>query len=115
MPLLVMRKTDNSKSPPPVVKMLQIDTEQVGQRIDNFLLRICKGVPKSHLYKAIRGGQVRVNKGRVSADYRLNLGDVVRVPPMRLPDPGKAIPAPPATFPVIFEDDALLVINKPAG
>jgi 23S rRNA pseudouridine955/2504/2580 synthase len=102
--------------------MLQIETrlitiapEHEGQRVDNYLLRLCKGVPKSHLYKAIRGGQVRVNKGRVGADYRLAAGDVLRVPPLRLPDPGAPRPVPGAEFPVVFEDEALLVIDKPAG
>lgn len=95
--------------------MLQIDTEQAGQRLDNFLIRHCKGVPKSHLYKAIRSGQVRVNKGRISADYRLAEGDTVRVPPLRLPAADQARPVPPAVFPVVYEDEALLVIDKPAG
>jgi len=110
-----MRKLENDKPPPVAVRMLQIDTEQAGQRIDNFLLRLCKGVPKSHLYKAIRGGQVRVNKGRVSADYRLQAGDAVRVPPLRLPRPDEPRPVPPASFPVVYEDNSLLVVNKPAG
>lgn len=95
--------------------MFQVDTNLAGQRLDNFLIRICKGVPKSHLYKAIRSGEVRVNKGRISADYRLAEGDVVRIPPLRLPAPGRAAPVPPATFPVVYEDEAILVINKPAG
>ncbi|WP_413817038.1 RluA family pseudouridine synthase [Pusillimonas sp.] len=110
-----MRKTEDSEQPAPSVRMFQIDTEQVGQRLDNFLVRTCKGVPKSHLYKAIRSGQVRVNKGRTSADYRLRQGDLVRVPPLRLPAPNEARPVPPAAFPVVYEDDALLVVNKPAG
>lgn len=99
----------------PKVRLIEIDTAHAGQRLDNFLLRVCKGVPKSHIYKSIRSGQVRVNKGRSAVTYRLQEGDVVRVPPMRLPQPGQERPAPPAAFPVIYEDDALLVINKPAG
>lgn len=110
-----MRKTEDSEAPAPSVRMFQIDTEQAGQRLDNFLVRMCKGVPKSHLYKAIRSGQVRVNKGRTSADYRLRPGDVLRVPPLRLPAPDAPRPVPPAAFPVVYEDDALLVVNKPAG
>lgn len=110
-----MRKTENSEQTAPSVRMFQIDIDHAGQRLDNFLLRVCKGVPKSHLYKAIRSGQVRVNKGRIAVDYRLQDGDVVRVPPLRLPAPGEARPVPPAAFPVVYEDNALLVVNKPAG
>lgn len=99
----------------PQVRMMEISAEWVGQRLDNFLVRECKGVPKSHIYKAIRSGQVRVNKGRVKNEYRLELGDVVRIPPMRMPDPTAEPPVPPAQFPIVFEDDYLLVINKPEG
>ncbi len=115
MPLFSMRKTVITENLAPTVRFVEIGAEQAGQRIDNFLLRLCKGVPKSHLYKAIRGGEVRVNKGRVSADYRLEAGDMLRVPPMRLPAPDEARAVPPAAFPIVFEDDALLVIDKPAG
>lgn len=86
MSLSAMRKETSPGTTPPAVRMLAIGPEHDGQRIDNFLLRLCKGVPKSHIYKAIRGGEVRVNKGRISAEYRLVEGDVVRVPPLRLPD-----------------------------
>ncbi len=96
------------------MRMLTIDEASAGQRVDNFLLRVCKGVPKSHIYKAIRGGEVRVNKGRIQADYRLASGDVIRVPPLRLPAPDERH-VPPGSFPVVFEDDAIVVIDKPAG
>lgn len=99
----------------PTVRLMEIEPGHAGQRLDNFLLRVCKGVPKSHIYKSIRSGQVRVNKGRAAVTYRLQEGDVVRVPPMRLPQSGRERPVPPAVFPVIYEDDALLVIDKPAG
>ncbi len=115
MPLFPMRKTVNVKDPAPSVRFVEIGAEQAGQRIDNFLLRLCKGVPKSHLYKAIRNGEVRVNKGRIAADYRLEQGDTLRVPPLRLPRPDETRRAPPAVFPIVFEDDALVVVNKPAG
>ncbi len=115
MPLFPMRKTVITENPAPSVRFVEIGAEQAGQRIDNFLLRLCKGVPKSHLYKAIRGGEVRVNKGRINADYRLEEGDTVRVPPIRLPRPDEARLVPPAVFPIVFEDDALIVIDKPAG
>ncbi len=110
-----MRKTVIAQDSPPSVRLVQVGTEQAGQRIDNFLLRLCKGVPKSHIYKAIRSGEVRVNKGRTSADYRVEEGDTVRIPPIRLPRADEPRPVPPACFPVIYEDDAMLVINKPAG
>ncbi len=115
MPLFPMRKTVIAENLVPSVRFIEIGAEQAGQRIDNFLIRLCKGVPKSHVYKAIRGGEVRVNKGRITADYRLGEGDTVRVPPMRLPAPDQARVVPPAVFPVVFEDDALIVIDKPAG
>lgn len=97
------------------MRLLTIDETSSGQRVDNYLLRVCKGVPKSHIYKAIRNGEVRVNKGRVAADYRLEPGDVLRVPPLRLPAPDEPRKVPPLAFPVVYEDDAIVVIDKPAG
>ncbi|NML29539.1 RluA family pseudouridine synthase [Paraburkholderia antibiotica] len=99
------------------VSLIEIDDSSAGQRIDNFLLRVCKGVPKSHIYRILRSGEVRVNKGRIDAQYRLELGDLVRVPPIRIAQPNEAAPAPvPAGgFPILFEDEHLLVIDKPAG
>jgi len=101
--------------PPAAVRLVQIDVHQAGQRLDNFLLRMCKGVPKSHLYKAVRSGEVRVNKGRTSVSYRLTEGDTVRIPPLRMPSAAQPRPAPKAQFTTIHEDDSLLVIDKPAG
>jgi 23S rRNA pseudouridine955/2504/2580 synthase len=97
--------------------MLTVDEESAGQRLDNYLLRLLKGVPKTHVYRVIRSGEVRVNKGRAGADTRVAAGDLVRVPPMRLPEPraGAVLPAPAREFPVLFEDDLLLAIAKPAG
>jgi 23S rRNA pseudouridine955/2504/2580 synthase len=100
------------------VSMIQVDDGVAGQRIDNFLLRVSKGVPKSHIYRILRSGEVRVNKGRVDAKYRLAAGDVVRVPPVRLAERGIDASAPlppPARFDVLFEDEYLLLIDKPAG
>lgn len=95
-------------------RLVEVTEAHEGQRLDNFLIRLCKGVPKSHLYKAVRGGQVRVNRGRCQVDYRLQLGDVVRIPPIRVAA-SKESRAPAKTFEVIYQDDAILVINKPAG
>ncbi|MEY2891919.1 MAG: hypothetical protein RJA98_1827, partial [Pseudomonadota bacterium] len=94
-----------------------VDDASEGQRLDNFLLKHLKGVPKTHVYRVIRSGEVRVNKGRASADTRLALGDEVRVPPVRVAEKAadSAPPAPPREFPILFEDEHLLVINKPAG
>ena len=99
------------------VRMHTIAEYEAGQRIDNFLLRVCKGVPKSWVYRVVRKGEVRVNKGRIDVDYKLQTGDVVRIPPVRMSESAPAtVPAHRATkLPIIFEDDVLLVIDKPAG
>ena len=98
---------------------LTIDEASDGQRIDNFLAKTLKGVPKSHIYRILRSGEVRVNKGRIDASYKLMLNDVVRVPPIRVATTEKEITHAPATSvlegTIIFEDDAMLVIDKPAG
>jgi 23S rRNA pseudouridine955/2504/2580 synthase len=92
---------------------VEVGEEAAAQRIDNFLLRHLKGVPKSHVYRVLRSGEVRVNSGRVKPEYRLQPGDRVRVPPIRISE--KPAPARPAEFPVVYEDAALLVVDKPAG
>jgi 23S rRNA pseudouridine955/2504/2580 synthase len=98
----------------PQVQRITVDDDSAGQRLDNFLLRRLKGVPKTHVYRVIRSGEVRVNKGRASADTRVAAGDEIRVPPVRVPErPAKT--APPREFPVLFEDEHLLAIAKPAG
>lgn len=100
------------------MKWLTVDEESAGQRLDNFLIRHLKGVPKTHVYRIIRSGEVRVNKGRASADTRIESGDVVRLPPVRISDKvaeKAARPAPGREFPLLLEDDALMAIDKPAG
>lgn len=102
----------------PAVRHLTVDEESDGQRLDNFLLRELKGVPKTHVYRIIRSGEVRRNKGRVSADDRVQTGDVLRIPPIRLSaqiEEKADKPAPPREFPVVHEDEGLLAIAKPAG
>ncbi|WP_418320292.1 RluA family pseudouridine synthase [Piscinibacter sakaiensis] len=102
----------------PAVRHLLVDDSSEGQRLDNFLLRQLKGVPKTHVYRVIRSGEVRVNKGRAAADTRLAIGDDVRVPPVRVSAPaadGAAGDAPAREFPIVFEDEFLLAIDKPAG
>lgn len=99
----------------PAAHVVQIDESAEGQRLDNYLVRLLKGVPKTHVYRLIRSGEVRVNKGRASADTRLALGDQVRVPPVRVADPAAKPAAPAREFPVVYEDEVLLVVDKPAG
>lgn len=101
------------------VRYLTISADHVGQRIDNFLMALARSVPKSHIYRIIRTGQVRVNSGRIKPTYRLKLDDNVRVPPMAqaervqvaVPDALVAI----LEKGIIFEDDELIVLNKPSG
>ncbi len=97
------------------VKQVEIGAETSGQRVDNFLLRECKGVPKSHIYRILRSGEVRVNSGRVDATYRLKDGDRVRIPPLRLGIKTAAPKAPKTELPLLHEDDGLIAANKPAG
>ncbi len=91
-----------------------VDAGDAGQRIDNYLLKVCKGVPRSHVYRILRSGEVRVNSRRVDATYRLQDGDRVRIPPVRIAVRNRPA-ARPTEFPIVHEDDALLVIAKPAG
>ena len=108
----------SATSPAVEVKWLTVDEESAGQRLDNFLIRHLKGVPKTHIYRIIRSGEVRVNKGRASADTRIETGDVVRLPPVRISDKvaeKAARPAPGREFPLLLEDDALMAIDKPSG
>jgi 23S rRNA pseudouridine955/2504/2580 synthase len=99
----------------PAAKTVEVGEESHGQRLDNFLLRHLKGVPKTHVYRIIRSGEVRVNKGRAAADTRVETGDVVRVPPVRVSAEPPVPAAPAREFPVLLEDDDLIAIDKPAG
>jgi 23S rRNA pseudouridine955/2504/2580 synthase len=95
-----------------------ISEDEAGQRLDNYLLRLCKGVPKSHVYRILRSGEVRINKKRVEASYRLQAGDEVRIPPVRIaerPEIVDDVAMIRADLPLLFEDEALLVVNKPSG
>ncbi|MFC4159237.1 RluA family pseudouridine synthase [Chitinimonas lacunae] len=104
---------------PSKVSYLTVDAEQAGQRLDNFLMKHLKGAPKSLIYRIVRSGEVRVNKGRADVTYRMLEGDQVRVPPLRLSEPQPRLESEQAArgpaLPIVFEDEALLVINKPAG
>lgn len=97
------------------VNWINIDEGSCDQRIDNFLCKHLKGVPKSHIYRILRSGEVRVNKKRVDQTYRLQLGDQVRIPPVRVAEIQVRDYVPALEFPILYEDDALLVIDKPSG
>jgi 23S rRNA pseudouridine955/2504/2580 synthase len=113
-----------NQPPAPASKLVQVGSDAEGQRLDNFLVRELKGVPKSHVYRIIRSGEVRVNKGRADASTRLAEGDQVRLPPVRVSERVEqksaamaqaAQAAPARRFPVLHEDDSFLAIDKPAG
>jgi 23S rRNA pseudouridine955/2504/2580 synthase len=102
------------------VRLLEVAPEYAGQRIDNFLRTELKGVPKTLIYRILRKGEVRVNKGRIKPEYKLQAGDIIRVPPLRLAEPD--VPAPLAAgllerleAAIVHEDKGLIVLNKPAG
>src|SRR6188472_1267416 len=103
-PRIIIKMKDLSR---PKVTWLVVGEEGEAQRIDNFLLRELKGVPKSHVYRVLRSGEVRVNSGRVKPDYRLRVGDRVRIPPVRVAD-RKPLPPRPLDLPIQYEDDAIL-------
>ena len=127
-------RTAETSAALPQATLVTVDEDYAGQRLDNFLIRQLKGVPKTHVYRIIRSGEVRINKGRAQADTRVEAGDIVRLPPVRTSERAdqKALAmaeevarygasstvggyAPPAEFPILFEDDFLLAIDKPAG
>lgn len=111
----------NTQNPSSGVYFVTISTQQVGQRIDNFLVTLLKGVPKSRIYRAVRKGEVRVNKGRIKPEYRLKLDDLVRIPPVQ---DEEAFSSGEKTIPdrlakvfeesILYEDDDVIVLNKPA-
>ncbi|MHB8455132.1 MAG: 23S rRNA pseudouridine(955/2504/2580) synthase RluC [Acidiferrobacterales bacterium] len=105
------------------VRHIQVDSEHAGQRLDNFLISHLKGVPKTHIYRILRRGEVRINKGRKQADYRIQPGDIVRIPPLRTAESvtrQQATSLDPTQYAwldtrILYEDDAFLAIDKPAG
>jgi len=97
------------------VRWIDVTEDDAGQRIDNYLLARLKGVPKSHIYRIVRSGEVRINSKRVEASQKVAPGDRIRVPPVRVAERGEAQPAPHFKLPILFEDDFLVAIDKPAG
>jgi len=113
------QKHDPQPAGTPKVRQREIDAERAGQRLDNFLLGELKGVPRSHVYRLIRSGQVRVNSGRTSPAYRLQAGDRVRVPPVAVRPTAVPVATPDRldwlAGRIIHEDAKILVVDKPAG
>lgn len=101
------------------VSLIGVAEHEAGQRLDNYLIKILKGVPKGYIHRIIRAGEVRLNKKRCKPDSRIAEGDTVRIPPVRVAEkemPSERRAAVPArAFEVVYEDDALLVVNKPSG
>ena len=109
---------DPAQNNPLTAEIVEVGVEQAGQRIDNFLIKYMKGVPKTRLYRALRGGEVRVNGARKKAPYQLCVGDKLRIPPIRRSARIGAPSIPDSLLekiPVLFEDRCLLVVDKPAG
>jgi 23S rRNA pseudouridine955/2504/2580 synthase len=94
---------------------LEVAEEEAGQRIDNYLLARLKGVPKTHVYRILRSGEVRVNSKRVQASQRVVAGDKIRLPPVRVAERDEDVPAPHFKLPILHEDEAFLAIDKPSG
>lgn len=114
-----MKHPEMSEKPSNAVKIVEISSDQAGQRLDNYLLTKLKGVPKSHIYRLLRSGQVRVNKGRKKPGYRIESGDSIRIPPVRTAASTEAV-IPDAVLELLknarlFENSDILVLNKPSG
>jgi len=97
------------------VTWIDVGEDEAGQRIDNYLLARLKGVPKTHVYRIIRSGEVRINSKRAEASQRVAPGDRIRVPPVRVAERDEDVPAPHFRLPILFEDEAFLAIDKPSG
>lgn len=117
--VMICRMT-NIAPPTSGVQLVEVAPELAGQRIDNFLFTYLKGVPKTLIYRILRKGEVRVNKGRIKPEYKLKGGDIIRVPPLRLPERDEPVPVAQGLLQrleaaIVYEDKALIVLNKPAG
>ncbi|HXZ49567.1 MAG TPA: RluA family pseudouridine synthase [Usitatibacter sp.] len=99
----------------PAVRWIEVAAEEAGQRIDNYLIARLKGVPKSRIYRILRSGEVRVNSRRVAASDRVAAGDRIRIPPVRVARRDEPAPAPHFRLPILYEDEAFLAVDKPAG
>jgi 23S rRNA pseudouridine955/2504/2580 synthase len=106
---------DREPLAPDRVNYVSVSAADAGQRLDNFLMRLAKGVPKSHIYRIVRSGEVRVNKARAGVDQRIAAGDELRIPPLRVAQRVRPPVPRPLDLPILFEDEHLLVVDKPAG
>ncbi|NJA04389.1 23S rRNA pseudouridine(955/2504/2580) synthase RluC [Methylococcaceae bacterium WWC4] len=109
-----------SETPRPSVQWLEVTDANSEQRLDNFLIGFLKGVPKTRIYRMVRKGEVRVNKGRVDVSYKLVIGDIVRIPPVRVAEAADQVIVQPALKfslenQILYEDDGFIVLNKPSG
>lgn len=114
-----MSTAEQKPAPGKGVQILEVDEGSVGQRVDNYLLKVMKGVPKTRIYRCIRKGEVRVNKKRVQASDRLETGDQVRIPPIRMASPQSTVASERTRTnleqAIVFENEVLIVLNKPTG
>ena len=99
----------------PAVRWIEVGEDEAGQRIDNYLMARLKGVPKSHVYRILRSGEVRINSKRAEASQKVAAGDRIRIPPVRVAERDEAVPAPHFRLPILYEDDAFVAIDKPSG
>jgi 23S rRNA pseudouridine955/2504/2580 synthase len=109
--------TDGKEAHPAAaaVRWIEVTEDEAGQRIDNYLLARLKGVPKSLIYRIVRSGEVRINSKRVAASDRVAAGDRIRIPPVRVAERDESVPAPHFKMPILFEDEALIALDKPSG
>lgn len=115
-----MKENNSNESDRPKVRFITIDSEDAGQRVDNFLVKTLKGVPKSHIYRLLRKGEIRANKKRIKPEYKLNDADVLRIAPIRLTEKTDTVSTQLNVVAnlekqILFEDERLIVINKPSG
>lgn len=115
-----MKENNPTESQKPQVRYLTIDSEDAGQRVDNYLVRTLKGVPKSHIYRLLRKGEIRANKKRIKPEYKLKEQDILRLAPIRVSEKTDSIPknlniVTNLEKHILFEDERLIVINKPSG
>lgn len=115
-----MKENNSNESDRPKVRFITIDSEDAGQRVDNFLVKTLKGVPKSHIYRLLRKGEIRANKKRIKPEYKLQDEDILRIAPIRISEKTDTVPTQLNIVAnlekqILFEDERLIVINKPSG
>src|SRR4051794_4727070 len=106
-----MEREGKAPAPGPAVRHVEVSEDEAGQRIDNYLIARLKGVPKSRIYRTIRGGEVRINSRRVEVSQKVAAGDRIRIPPVRVAERGDPEPAPHFQLPALYEDEFLLALD----